>query len=387
MNAVVAIARVELKRFLRDRSNVFFVFIFPLLLVLVLGSQFGGGGGQGRVAVAGVDSALSASLTQALSDDEVTVTTTDTDSLRTLVARGRVDLGVVVTARAAEAYDDGSDVDLEVVTSSQQGAPAALQRVRTAAARVTAEQGQVAVLTDAGVPPGEARAALDAAAADVAPPRMRVVDVDDVAQELSGLGQFDLGAAGQILLFVFLISLAGSTTLIQARRLGVMRRSLAAPVSSTQALLGQATGRWVIAMFQGLYIMFATALLFRVSWGSLWLSALVLAVFAAVAAGAAMLLGSLVDNDNAGAGIGVGLGLVLAALGGSMMPREFFPDALRTVSLATPHAWAYEAFAEIQRHGGTLVDVLPQLAVLAGMAVVVLAAGSWALRRSTARAL
>src|SRR5690606_25383526 len=112
-----------------------------------------------------------------------------------------------------------------------------------------------------------------------------------------------------------------------------------------------------------------------------------LAVFAAVAAGAAMLLGSLVDSVNAGAGIGVGLGLVLAALGGSMLPLELFPDTLRTVSLATPHAWAYEAFAEVQRHDGTLVAVLPQLAVGAGMAAVLLALGSWAVRRSTARAM
>lgn len=387
MTAVLAIARVELKRFLRDRSNIFFVFIFPLLLVVVLGSQFGGAGAQARVAVAGVDSTLTSSLSEELTDDEVTVTSTDADTLRALVARGRVDLGVLVTDEAAVAYDDGSDVDLEVVTSSQQGAPAAVERVRTAAARVTAEQGQVTVLTAAGVPPEEARAALDAAAADVTAPEMRVVDVDDVAQEFSGLGQFDLGAAGQTLLFVFLVSLAGSATLIQARRLGVMRRSLAAPVSSTQAVLGQAAGRWVIAMFQGLYIMLATALLFRVDWGTFWVSATVLAVFAAVAAGAAMLLGSLVDNDNAGVGIGIGVGLVLAALGGSMMPLELFPDTLRTVSLATPHAWAYQAFAEIQRHDGTLVDVLPQLGVLAGMAAVLLALGSWALRRSTARAM
>ncbi len=387
MTAVVAIARVELKRFLRDRSNIFFVFVLPLLLVMLLGSQFGAGGAQGRVAVAGAESPLRTALTEALTGDEVTVTTTDPASLRTLVARGRVDLGVLVSEDAARAYDDGSDVDLEVVTSSQRGAPAAVERVRAAAARVEAEQGQVAALTAAGVPPDEARSALDAAVTEATPPQMRVVDVDDVAQELSGLGQFDLGAAGQTLLFVFLASLTGSTTLIQARRLGVMRRTLAAPVSSGQALLGQAAGRWVIAMFQGLYIMLATALLFGVGWGSVWVSGVVLAVFAAVASGAAMLIGSLVDSETAGAGIGVGVALVLAALGGSMMPLELFPDALRTVSLVTPHAWAYEAFAEIQRHDGTLVDVLPQLAVLTAMAVLLLALGSWALRRSTARAL
>ncbi|MDZ4089590.1 MAG: hypothetical protein U1D68_00045 [Arthrobacter sp.] len=53
MNAMVAIATVELRRFLRDKSNIFFVFIFPLMLILLLGSQFGAGSGQPRVTIAG----------------------------------------------------------------------------------------------------------------------------------------------------------------------------------------------------------------------------------------------------------------------------------------------------------------------------------------------
>ena len=36
MRPVLAIVAAELRRFLRDRSNLFFVFIFPLVLVLVL---------------------------------------------------------------------------------------------------------------------------------------------------------------------------------------------------------------------------------------------------------------------------------------------------------------------------------------------------------------
>ena len=58
-----------------------------------------------------------------------------------------------------------------------------------------------------------------------------------------------------------------------------------------------------------------------------------------------------------------------------MVPLELFSDTLRTVSKLTPHAWAYEAFAEIQRHDGTLVDILPQLAALTTMAVVALVVG------------
>ena len=57
------------------------------------------------------------------------------------------------------------------------------------------------------------------------------------------------------------------------------------------------------------------------------------------------------------------------------------------VADATPHAWANTALAEIQRRGGTLTDVLPQLGVLAAMAVVLAALGAWSLRRSLARAM
>ena len=69
-----------------------------------------------------------------------------------------------------------------------------------------------------------------------------------------------------------------------------------------------------------------------------------------------------------------------------MMPRELFPETLRTVSLATPHAWGYEAFALIQRHDAGLVDVLPHLGVLSLMAAVLLLLGTLTLRRSAARA-
>ena len=39
----LAIAGSNLRRFTRDRANVFFVLILPMLLILVLGSVFGRG--------------------------------------------------------------------------------------------------------------------------------------------------------------------------------------------------------------------------------------------------------------------------------------------------------------------------------------------------------
>ncbi|MDH5505177.1 MAG: hypothetical protein OEY98_14265, partial [Acidimicrobiia bacterium] len=42
MSKVLAIARVNLLRFLRDRSTVFFVFVLPIGIVMLIGAQFGG---------------------------------------------------------------------------------------------------------------------------------------------------------------------------------------------------------------------------------------------------------------------------------------------------------------------------------------------------------
>jgi ABC-2 type transport system permease protein len=278
-------------------------------------------------------------------------------------------------------------VTLEVVPGSASNALAVQQRVRGAVDALQLERAQVATLTAHGVDAAAAARALGSARTGVTGPNTRVENVDALAREFQGLGQFDLGASSQLLLFTFLTSLAGSATLIQARRHGVIARTMAAPVSSAQVLLGQAGGRLVIALAQGIYIVLATTVLFGVDWGNLWLTGLVLLVFGAVSAGLAMVLGSLVDNEGAAGGVGVGLGLVLAGLGGGMVPLEVFSNTLRTVAHVTPHAWAYDAFATIQRRDGTLVDILPQLGVLVAMAVAALALGAWALRRSLARAM
>lgn len=112
-----------------------------------------------------------------------------------------------------------------------------------------------------------------------------------------------------------------------------------------------------------------------------------LLVFGLVSAGAAMVVGSVIDNDAAAGGVGVGAGLVLGALGGAMYPLALFPDTLRTIAHLTPHAWAVDALSDIQRHGRGLVAILPELGVLAAYGAVLLLLGAWVLRRSLARAI
>jgi ABC-2 type transport system permease protein len=137
----------------------------------------------------------------------------------------------------------------------------------------------------------------------------------------------------------------------------------------------------VITLAQGLYIILATILLFRVSWGNPIATALVVLVFSAVGAGAAMLLGTVFRNDQQAGGISVVLGLGLAALGGSMLPVELFNETMTRIARFTPHAWANDAFAEILRRDGGVVDILPQMGVLAAFSVVLLTIATWRMHR------
>ncbi len=386
MGPVLAIAATSLRRFLRDKSNYFFVFVFPLLMVVIIGLQFGDRAAATIIVVG--DGVLTDSLVSRLEDDGITVRRLDdAEDARSRLARRRADAAVVITPDDEDAFADAATVDVEVATGSTDLSPLIGPVIDRALSAIDRDQAAVNALVDAGADRTAAIGA-QASAADAGPRMIEsVVGDDTLSAEFDGLGRFDLGAAQQLSLFVFLSSLTAATSLIQSRHLGVTRRELSAPIRPGQVILGEVLGRFVIAFTQGIYIIVGSALLFGVNWGDLTATGTVLLAFCGVSASAAMVLGALLDNENAAGGVGVGLGLVLAALGGSMFPLEFMPDAMRRVSAATPHRWAYEAYAEITRRGGGIDDVARSLAVLMLMTAVLLPLGSLLLRRSLDRAL
>jgi ABC-2 type transport system permease protein len=133
-------------------------------------------------------------------------------------------------------------------------------------------------------------------------------------------------------------------------------------------------------MIQGLFIMVGAGVAFGVRWGDLLGASALLILIALVGAGGGMLMGALFDNDEQAGSMGVFIGLGLAALGGCMVPLEIFPKTMQNIAHVTPHAWGLDGFAELVRRGGDITSIVPELLVLAGFAVVLLALGTWRLR-------
>lgn len=378
----LTITAVNVKRLVRDPSTIFFVFVFPMLLILVLGAAFGGGF-EPKVAVLDEGNGLFSQeiVDEIVGDDDFDgIVYDDRDLLIEDVERGTANMGVVVPADYDERLISGDVAEVEFVGRLDQS----VVQYRSTIEAIVADQS--AVFRAARFVEAEGLASFDDA---VESAQLVAVGTPgtEVIRESSGesifgddLGQFDLGAPSMLILFIFLTSLAGSAALIHTRRLGVSRRMVSTPTSIGQILLGETGGRFAIAMIQGLFIMVGAAVAFDVRWGNLVAASALLIMMALVGAGGGMLMGAVFDNDEQAGSMGVFIGLGLAALGGCMVPLEIFPDTMVKIAHFTPHAWGLDGFSELIRRGGTIADVVVELAVLAAFAVALLTLGTWRLR-------
>jgi ABC-2 type transport system permease protein len=380
---VLAIARANLVRLLRDRLGLFFIVVLPIIIIFVTGLQFGGSF-EPRAGITGAGDRFGADLADALGESWEVTTFASADDVRARVEDGRLEIGIILPDDYYDRLRAGERVDIGFVAPEDDVAIGRRQVLEAAVARQAAVvRAAVFAAAEAGGDVADHLAAAEELQAGLPPLEVDVATVGEspFPEELLG---FTLGAQGQLVLFTFLTSLSAASQLILSRQLGVSRRMVSTPTSLPTILAGEALGRFGIALFQAVFIVAATALLFGVTWGDPLGATLVVLVFSLVGAGVAMLIGAIAGNAEQASSIGVFAGLGVAAIGGSMVPPEIVPEPMSTVSWLTPHRWALDAFRELIVGGGA-VDVLPQLGVLLAIAVVLLALASWRLGAALTR--
>lgn len=380
---VLDIAANNLRRLVRRRANLFFVFVLPLLLIVVLGLTVADD--EPRIGVF-VEGEITAGVQELIDElDELdgaeVVRASDLGNAVDDLEREDLTALIIVPADYEQALAAGTEAELEYQVIPGSGGFEVQSLVRSVIADQNATIRASRLVSDeTGLPTGEAGAVVSEVDESLTPVGVAVVDADGDAYV--GGDAVGFVAAQELILFVFVIAMVAASVLIEARRLGVSRRMLATPATAGQIVVGEAMGRYFVALVQSAVIVGATAVLFGLGWGSWPATVAIVASFALVATAAALLVGALVSNDSQSTAIGISLGLALAALGGCMVPFEVFPDWLRTVAHITPHAWAVDAFTEVIQRGGGLGQIGTELGVLTLYGAVLLAAGSWALRRS-----
>lgn len=172
-------------------------------------------------------------------------------------------------------------------------------------------------------------------------------------------------------MFAFFLVLTVGWMFVGERRQGTMKRLRAAPITRTQILLGKMVPCFLISLAQGLFLLAAGKLVFKMSWGPdpVWLLPVVVTTSLA-AMGMSLMVASLARSETQVSIYGTMLVLVMAGMSGCLMPRELMPESMKQISRVTPHAWALDAYNQLLTSPDpNLVIVSQACAVLAAFGV------------------
>jgi len=184
-----------------------------------------------------------------------------------------------------------------------------------------------------------------------------------------------------MLVFIMGIISYAVIMIVHDRQHHLLSRIYTAPVSSTEIVLGNFLGSLIVGTIQIALILFITRYLFGYTYGEIpvFMQWAVLEMFLLASLGIAAIVGGLAKDSNY-----IGLVYILVILptcmiGGCFWSIDDMPWFLQKLSYFVPQSWTLNAIQELDRGAG-LLDILPNLSILALFAAVFLLFGGYIFR-------
>ncbi|MDA1817147.1 ABC transporter permease [Bacillus cereus] len=171
-------------------------------------------------------------------------------------------------------------------------------------------------------------------------------------------------AAGFSILFVMIVMLSATGTILKARQFGVWSRLLGTSVSKAQILAGYILSFFLIGWIQFGVLMILTHSLFDVQWGNLLGVITLVSVLLLAVIGLALLLASIVKTTEQQSALGNIVVISTCMIGGLYWPIEIEPAWMQTAANFVPQTWAMRGFTELIVRGGTLADIGGYIGIL-----------------------
>lgn len=350
-----AAIRKEIQCLLRDRGGLASMFLLPVAFMTVFGLMFRGVGGQSREE----PFALAVWAAPGVAKVERTVHVLEASGIFRLKREAaaadvphRVEEGSAVAGLVLPA--DFGLMAGQAVVYADAGQPRLTGPVVGAIAGLLAK----AEFQGAGPDTKENPAAA----------LLRVESPPGLREPAERADSFQVSVPGNAVLFLFFLSTTVGLSFVEERRTGAWRRLLAAPVSRSTLLLAKLVPFFLVGLVQMAFFFGVGVLVFGMGVGGSVVGLAVVTValvFCAVSLG--LLMASFGGTEKQVSGFSTMAVLVMALLGGCMFPRLFMPDAMKTIGLFTPHAWALDAFYDLLiRKGTTLTDVRGSILALLG---------------------
>lgn len=207
-------------------------------------------------------------------------------------------------------------------------------------------------------------------------------EIETAASEPGNPVYQTLVPAYTVMFAFFLVPIMGRS-FIAERELGTLKRLRIAPIGAVDLVLGKTIPFLVISLAQSAALFLFGRLLFGMSWGiQPWLLIPIVACTSLSATGMGLLIATLVRTDSQVSAYANFLVITLAGISGCFMPRDWLPEIMQTMSLATPHAWSLIAYHEaLTTQSPNTLEIAKACGVLTSFAAILALFGCWTMHR------
>lgn len=352
MNAIGTFALIQIRRFFRDPVALFFTLLFPLIFLFVFGSIFRGSGDVSfDVAIINhSDSTFAKQFVEESTKDE-TFKRKDVasfDEAKTLMGRGEVDSIIELPENFGQPDEQGLPRG-EMKVYYDEGNPQTGQTVASVMSSIMDEVNQQITKTEP------------------------LFSVKQASTATAGLTQFDYTISGLVGFSILSLGIFGLANQMPVeKKNGVLRRIRATPFSKGQMIIGTMIYYGLMGLLS-IAIMLAVALtVFGFEMRGDWLNLTVFIVLGIVMLlGFGLLIGGWAKNVNQAAVLSNAVSFPMMFLSGAFFPRFLMPDWLQAITSYVPLTPVVDGIRYITTEGKTLLDLGPQLAVMAVVTVVV----------------
>ncbi|MCX6551396.1 MAG: ABC transporter permease [Acidobacteria bacterium] len=337
MRSVLVIAWYDIKRVLRERESLFWIFVGPLIFTVFFGLLFKPSEPQRpKLAVINQDASddVLRGIQPWMERNGVAV------APATTVVPGRFTL--VIPAGAAADIRDGKAAAFTLHAGADES---------NAERNVRFKLQQAVTRLYLGLDSASRAASGDG------PLVVREADIG-VARRETTTG-FQRSVPAYLVMFVFLNLLVSGAGIAEDRASGRLRRISMAPVSRREIVLGKLLGRFAIGWIQIVY-MLAFGLIVGIRWADHpWVFFGFLSLFALSSASLGILMGTLFTDPDKCASMAVWVAILLAPLGGLWWPLEIVGPVMRQLAYVVPTGWAMEGVNAMLAFGAGARDVAP----------------------------
>ncbi|MGF9966211.1 ABC transporter permease [Bacillus rhizoplanae] len=363
MKKIWAICSLELKQILMKPQNYFLMLGMPIIFTLIFGGLLGGSGND-KVKIILIDedqSKLSASYYESLThSDLVSVEKGSYEEAKKKIENKKASGIVTITKDFQKHMLDGENAKVRFQSSADFTGGASVEQVLQNILKKM--EIEVKGANEWSQNSGKSWEIMyDNIHAKAEPVHVQKESIVTGQKEISGVSA---RAAGFSILFVMIVMLSATGTILKAKQVGVWHRLLETPVTRAQVLAGYILSFFLIGWFQFGALMILTNLLFGVQWGDMFGLIVLVSVLLLAVIGLALLLASVVKTTEQQSALGNIVIISTCMISGLYWPIEIEPEFMQKIANFVPQTWAMRGFTELIARGGALADITGYIGVL-----------------------